>query len=257
MLFSILMLIICSIGIYGVVEASNKAAQAQAEVERILKEKQEEIEREKALALAEQVRLRAQREAAILEFKEEAAKWNGYSDASEILLTGVGDSVVVASSQALMETFPNGYFDAKYARKIGTGISILKSLKDKGQLGDVVFVSLITNYSFEVTKEDIQTIIELCEGRPVFFTTTYGIHDQSPNQLMISVCEQYENAYVVDWQRYADPHPEWIMSDGLHPNEEGAIQYAKLLHDTIQEALFPSEEEIEEEVRKIYGEEKN
>ena len=42
------------------------------------------------------------------------------------------------------------------------------------------------------------------------------------------------NITVIDWYSLAVNHPEWFP-DGVHPNVEGARNFAKLLHDALEE----------------------
>lgn len=241
----------CS-GLYGFTFASVKAKEAQAEVEAILREKQTQADAENQQKLAEMAAKKKQREADMAKTREDAYSWKGYKDASEISITGVGDSVMLAAANALYAEFPNGYFDAGFGRLSGTALQILQGLQANNQLGDVVVLSVITNDP--ISPDIIQQFIQACGPRPVFFLTAYGIPFDS-TATMESVAANYKNVYIVDWRSYAEGHPEWILSDGLHPNEVGSKYYAQLLHDEIQKDLFPTPEEIEKIVQDKYGSE--
>ena len=252
-LISALMIVICIIGAYGVVFGSSRVKAAQRRIEREILREQRRIEAERQAALEEQARLRAEREAQRQRYIEEISCWNGYKTPSDILITGVGDSVMVSCYDALCQKFPNGYFDAKFGRRIAAGTSVLKNLADSGSLGDVVFLSLFTNYSADITKDQVEELVKICDGRPVFFTTAYGINNQSSNNIVYELAEEYDNVYIVNWREYASGHPEWILEDGLHPNKEGARAYAQLLYDRIYEELFPTREEIDKMVEDKYA----
>ena len=43
--------------------------------------------------------------------------------------------------------------------------------------------------------------------------------------------------HEVDWYGLISQHPEWLTEDGIHPNSEGRVQYAKLIHDRIEQVL--------------------
>ena len=47
----------------------------------------------------------------------------------------------------------------------------------------------------------------------------------------------HPNVTVVDWYSLVKDHPEWLTSDGIHPNDEGIQAYANLVHDTIARTL--------------------
>lgn len=230
-------------GVYSFFTAPAKAKQAQEEVERNLKKKQAEqkkLTEEKAKQMAdnEETRQALALMQAQLQADQPVNYHEQYTDASQLHITGIGDSVMVAASNALYQMFPSSVFDAAYGRKIGQGEQILEQKEAAGELGDCVFLSLITNYSFNITEDQIENLITHCDGRPVFFTTTYGIHNQSANQMMEDVASRHKDVYVIDWQSLANQHPEWIMSDGLHPNEEGAKAYAQLVHDEMQKDII-------------------
>lgn len=241
----------CS-GIYGFSFATVKAKEAQEEVERVLREKQAKEEAEQQQRLAEMAAKKKARDEAMAKARADAYAWKGYKDASEIAVTGVGDSVMLAASDALYAEFPNGYFDAVFGRVSGESLVSLQNLSAGGKLGDVVVLSVITNDP--ITPDMIESFIQSCGDRPVFFITAYGIPMDS-TLTMESVASQHKNVYVVDWRSYASGHPEWIMSDGLHPNKTGSQYYAQLLHDEIQKDLFPTPDQIEKIVQDQYGSE--
>lgn len=240
---SAMMAIVFGFGVYSFFTAPAKAKEAQEEVERALKEKQEkQNQRMKEQAEQSLDNEQVKQAAALMQQQLQEDKpinlHEQYTDASQLHITGIGDSVMLAASDALYQMFPDSVFDAKWGRKIGQGEQILEQKEAAGELGDCVFLSLITNYSFNITEDQIENLITHCDGRPVFFTTTYGIHNQSANQMMEDVASRHKDVYVIDWQSLANQHPEWIMSDGLHPNEEGAKAYAQLVHDEMQKDII-------------------
>lgn len=241
-MMTIIMAIMFGNGIYSFLTAPAQARAAQIEVERVLKEKQAKQNRrtkENAQHMADNAETK-QAVAAMQEQLKENKPINlheQYTDASQLHITGIGDSVMLAASDALYAEFPNSVFDAKFGRMIEEGESILEQKEANGELGDCVFLSLITNNSLNITEDKLENLIAHCDGRPVFFTTTYGI-DPTSNKVMESVVSKHPNVYVIDWQGLASQHPEWIMSDGLHPNEEGSRAYAQLVHDEIQKDII-------------------
>lgn len=40
------------------------------------------------------------------------------------------------------------------------------------------------------------------------------------NSLLLSGSHRYNNAHVIDWQKYSNGHSDWFW-DGIHPNIEG------------------------------------
>jgi lysophospholipase L1-like esterase len=56
---------------------------------------------------------------------------------------------------------------------------------------------------------------------------------QMNNQYLAELSKARANFHVIDWYPLARSHPDWLYSDGTHPNLTGAEQYAKLIHDTL------------------------
>ena len=159
-----------------------------------------------------------------------------YTDASEMAVVGIGDSVMVTAINALYAEFPNGYFDARFGRTIYDGKAIVASLAEQNTLGDVVVFSLGTNSYIDET--DVEELIQYCGDRPTFWLTTYGVSNDS-NAKTRNVIDQYEKAYMVDWESLAQEHyGSYILADGLHPTEEGSAAYAQLIHDTINQCVL-------------------
>ena len=84
-------------------------------------------------------------------------------------------------------------------------------------IGDAVIFSLGANSYIHA--EDCEELIEHCQGKPTFWITTYGVSNDS-NEVMASVVAKHDNAYIIDWEAPAMDHPEWILSDHLHPNAQ-------------------------------------
>lgn len=50
---------------------------------------------------------------------------------------------------------------------------------------------------------------------------------------MRQIARAYPNVTLVDWQGEVTKHPEWLGGDNIHPNNEGTVAYAALIHDAI------------------------
>lgn len=242
LVMTVVMFITFGSGVYSFFTAPAKARETQEEVERELREKQKK-QNERLKEQADNSRNKDKINEAVAKMQEQLQNnetinlHDQYKDASQLHITGIGDSVMLAASDALYQMFPNSVFDTRFGRSIDEGEQILEQKEAAGELGDCVFLSLITNMSLNVTEDKVENLIAHCDGRPVFFTTTYGI-DPTSNGIMKSVVARHKNVYIIDWGSLAIQHPEWIMSDGLHPNETGAKAYAQLVHDEIQKDII-------------------
>ena len=233
---SLIMAGLCCFGAYGLVSAPAKAKAAQDEIERQLREAQEEADRKKQEALEEADRKKLEalagktRSEIVAEDVTVDMLRKRYDSAEEMFVTGIGDSVMLAATDRLYERFPKGYFDAVFGSTIYECTDRLIDLEASGNLGDVIVLSVGTNCY--INPQDCVAIIEHCGGRPTFWLTTYGVSNDS-NEVMESVVSQYDNAFMIDWESYAMPHPEWIMDDHLHPNDAGSQAYAQLIAEQI------------------------
>ncbi len=253
--FRILMIVftLCMTGMFAAGAVSfftvpPKARKEAQEIEEMLRKQQEEEkqrrrekEAELARRAAEEEERRRQEEEYNRQVEEELANnplLGKYSDASELAVVGVGDSGMLSAVNALYAAFPNGYFDAVFGRTLYDGKSTVQRLEANGTLGDVVVFCLGANSYIE--ESDIAEINSHCGGRPTFWITTYGVSNDSTEK-MIHVAETDDKMFIVDWGTLANAHEkEYILTDGLHPNDAGSAAFAELPRDTINDCVLTS-----------------
>jgi flagellar biosynthesis GTPase FlhF len=232
-----------------------KARKEAQEIEEMLRRQQEEEEQRRKEREAELARKAAEEEQRRKEEEErrrQEEEYNRqveeelannpllgkYSDASELSVVGVGDSVMLSAVNALYTVFPNGYFDAVFGRTLYDGKNTIRRLEANGTLGDVVVFCLGANSYIE--ESDIAEINSHCGGRATFWITTYGVSNDSTEK-MVRAAEKDEKMFIVDWGSLAKEHEkEYILADGLHPNEAGSAAYAELIRKTINESVLTS-----------------
>ena len=235
MIYTVMTVCMCILflyGIFGFFTAPAKAKKAMDEIQEMLEKQQEAADARKQ---------------EVLEAPAGLAKFVGdYEDSSEMRVTIIGDSVTLAALDALCETFPNGNIDAVFGRTIYEGMNALEELEENNQLGDVLVFSLGTNC--ETYEDDWEWLIEHSHHKTVFFVTTYGVGNDS-NEIMTRVANRHENVFVIDWETPALANrSEWILADGLHPNEEGSAYYAYLIHSYINRYCIL----LRREARKVF-----
>ncbi len=231
-------------GVYSFFTVPAQAKEEAEEIERMLRQRQEEAEERRRIAM-EEARKRREEEQRLA---EEAARYplkQRYSDASEMYIVGIGDSVMLSALPQLYNTFPNGYFDAVFGRTIYEGKVVTQQLAAQDALGDAVIFSLGANSYIE--ESDVEELIGMCGDRPTFWMSTYGVSNDS-TQKMQNVVARHENAFMIDWGSYAYPHAsQWILADGLHPNAVGSEAYAGLIREVINEQALNKKPEEKEE----------
>lgn len=244
---SLVMMILFALGVRSFFVVPPQAKIEAAEIEEMLRRQQEEEEARKKQQQEELARRAAEEEARRREEEELAAHplRAKYSDASEMAVVGIGDSVMLAAIGELYNTFPNGYFDAVFGRTIYDGKKVCAELSENNTLGDVVVFSLGANSYIE--EADVEELISYCGDRPTFWITTVGVTNDS-NQKMQNVVDRHDNAYMVDWQSVAlENLSTYILADGLHPTAQGSVAYAQVIRETINRCELAKEAGSDEE----------
>ena len=82
------------------------------------------------------------------------------------------------------------------------------------------------------TDSQIDDYIEaIGQDRAVYFVTSNTNRSWvgDANAAIMRASQKYGNVQVIDWDTYANDHPEWIYEDGAHPTPEGAKELAKFI----------------------------
>ena len=166
---------------------------------------------------------------------------------AEVDLSGaacIGDSVMLGASPALRQVLPGCFIDAEVSRYVGGGLEAAKALAAQGHLGNIVVIALGTNgpiAGYERYAVQTNELLEyLGPNRHIFWVNVYCpklTWQQVNNDCIRDMPIAHPNVTVVDWYSLVKDHPEWLTSDGIHPNDEGIQAYANLVHDTIARTL--------------------
>jgi peptidoglycan/LPS O-acetylase OafA/YrhL len=156
--------------------------------------------------------------------------------AAEEPILGIGDSVMLAASEALAARFPGAItVDAAVSRQVDTGLERLAQYRSGGQLGAyrTVVIDLGTNGTF--TPQQFAQLVALTAGVPN--VVVYDVHVDRPwaapdNATLVAGVAAHPGMRLADWNTLAS-HPGLLYDDGIHPNAAGAQAYATLLYDTL------------------------
>lgn len=151
-------------------------------------------------------------------------------------ITAVGDSVMLASSGALKQRFPQIYVDADVSRHYTAGIQILQQLKDSGQLRDTVFLGFGTNGP--AFPDQIKEALDIIgEDHTVVMAVPYGDREwiAQSQQDVLDAAKEYDNVYIADWCGHAQSNPEILYSDGVHPMPERTGEYSDAFYDALKQ----------------------
>ncbi len=154
-------------------------------------------------------------------------------------VTMIGDSIMSGNKGIILSQLPNAYIDAKGSRDVCGGYDAAKKLQAEGKLSDVVIIELGTNgplLKHEPYASGTQKLLKLLgTERQIFWVTTYCSYSQwmkMNNSYIWELSKTRPNITIIDWYSLASNHPEWFK-DGVHPNMEGARQFAKLLRTSL------------------------
>ena len=76
--------------------------------------------------------------------------------------------------------------------------------------------------------------------RQIFWVNTYAPHlswQDTNNDYLNQISASHPNVHIIDWYGLISQHPEWLSGDGIHPNDDGTVQFAKLIHDRMVQVL--------------------
>lgn len=222
-------MLVMGYGCCGIAASAESKASAVAELQAQLAEEEAEQARQNELA-AEQAKAA----------RIEAAK--GQVDLSGAVC--IGDSVMLGSSGRIRELLPACYVDAEVSRYVGGGLDAAKAFEAQGRLGNLVVIALGTNgpiAGYERYEVQTKQLLEyLGDSRHIFWVNVYCPHltwQETNNNYIKKLAAEHGNVHEVDWYGLISQHPEWLTEDGIHPNSEGRVQYAKLIHDRIEQVL--------------------
>ena len=146
-------------------------------------------------------------------------------------VTAIGDSVLLASAQALVARLPGIVIDAKVGRQIWDAPAQLESLAEQGLLRHYVVVALGTNGEFQqATLDEIRD--ELGPQRVLVLVTVHMPRSwQGPvnSGLTGYAAAHAKNTLLVNWNATISPYPALLWPDATHPRPSGAQVYANLL----------------------------
>ena len=222
-------MLVMGYGCCGIAASAESKASAVAELQAQLAEEEAEQARQNELA-AEQAKAA----------RIEAAK--GQVDLSGAVC--IGDSVMLGSSGRIRELLPACYVDAEVSRYVGGGLDAAKAFEAQGRLGNLVVIALGTNgpiAGYERYEVQTRQLLDyLGNSRHIFWVNVYCPHltwQETNNNYIKKLAAEHGNVHEVDWYGLISQHPEWLTEDGIHPNSEGRVQYAKLIHDRIEQVL--------------------
>ncbi len=136
-------------------------------------------------------------------------------------VTALGDSVLLATADIVRSSIDNAVVDAEVGRQAAQIARLVEDREAKKQLAPVVVIQLGTNGY--VSEAQLRRILTAAGDRKVILVNTRAPRKwMGPNNDLIErVARDYSNVALVDWARVSAGHPEYLVSDGVHPTRKG------------------------------------
>jgi peptidoglycan/LPS O-acetylase OafA/YrhL len=150
-------------------------------------------------------------------------------------VTAVGDSVMLGAGNELHKLIGPMIYEADVGMQAKTGVEMIRSFKNQGQLGPTVVIHLGTNgYFADKSFDDMMSVIG--PNRRVFFVNVRAPREwEGPNnKVILNGVKRYDNAYLIDWYSASAGHPEYFVKDGVHLTPAGIRVYTSLIANKIK-----------------------
>ena len=152
-------------------------------------------------------------------------------------ITAIGDSVMLASQQALDEELPGIYIDAAVSRGYPAAPAIIEQMKAADTLDPFVVLGLGINQSAAASDDTLldEILDSLGKDRIIVLINPYGDRAWMPQseKEVIDAAKKRDNVYVADWCHGVRDDTSVLRGDLIHPTPDGAKIYA----DAVKEAF--------------------
>jgi peptidoglycan/LPS O-acetylase OafA/YrhL len=162
-------------------------------------------------------------------------------------VTAIGDSVMLASADALHSALPGIYIDAEVSRQMAAGLTEVQSLAAESLLRRVVVVGLGTNGT--ITMDQIHELLaEIGPHRDLVLVNTYEARpwEHEVNTVIADAARRYPNVFLANWRATIVHRTNLLWGDEVHPRPPGARLYAKVVDAAVQatEAPTPAAQQV-------------
>ncbi|MFZ2510454.1 MAG: acyltransferase family protein [Gordonia sp. (in: high G+C Gram-positive bacteria)] len=153
-------------------------------------------------------------------------------------ISGIGDSVMLGSSQGLMQRFPGMFIDGEVSRHYTGGEPVIAALQAQGDLREYVVLGFGTNG--QAFPGQLERIVQtIGRDRKIVLVLPYGPVDGIPQaaRQMLDFAPRYPNVFLAPWCSAAAAHPELLAADGVHPTGEGVDLYVDAVESGLRQAV--------------------
>ncbi|MGO3170064.1 MAG: acyltransferase family protein [Bavariicoccus seileri] len=157
---------------------------------------------------------------------------------SGLAISFFGDSTLLASANHLQKIFPKATFDAERGRQLYQVLPDIEKYVSTGDAQDTVVLMLGTNGTF--SDDQLNAVMDaLGDSRQIFLVNTYVPKpwQNDVNRKLEKTANERSNVHLIDWNKAAIAHPDWLYEDHIHPNEEGSKEFGILVAKQITQVL--------------------
>lgn len=145
----------------------------------------------------------------------------------------IGDSVTAGAQSGIQAALPNAYIDGVVSRQFYTFQDVYA--QDSANYDPSVVICALGTNGLIRDPQQVQDVINAVGGKPIYFVTVrvpLELQDRN-NQTIRDVCDQNDNAGVIDWNGASEGHSEYLVDDGTHLTQAGIDTYAVLIRHAI------------------------
>lgn len=150
-------------------------------------------------------------------------------------VSAIGDSVMLASANGLLERMPGIQVDALVSRGMYAGPDIASQLDAHGALRDYVVVALGTNGP--VSQDDLSELYEVVgPGRTLVLVNAFAPRSWVPgvNAALAEFANSHPRVVLADWSDAIDDRTDLLAGDHIHPGEGGGAVFAETVAAAVE-----------------------
>jgi peptidoglycan/LPS O-acetylase OafA/YrhL len=145
-------------------------------------------------------------------------------------MDAIGDSVMMAASPELQQSFPGISIDAVVSRQMNRLPGIVEKLDAEHELRQTLVVGLGTNgYIAASTLEEVHNILGPSRQMILVNAQVPRTWQASVNGILSEFADEYDNVELADWHQAIAPHISILAPDHIHPGPTGGRIYASTI----------------------------
>ena len=76
-------------------------------------------------------------------------------------------------------------------------------------------------------------MMKILGDRKVYWINAAGPDDPKFNEKFANFAKKYSNIHIIEWDKFAKIHPEYLEPDKIHPNYKGGQVLVQQVFDAI------------------------